>query len=119
MSLLDETLEVLKAHNKSEKDVEWVGNTEQYAITWDEFKKIADVDYDSGYGSAEIAGDLILVGKDFWLTRGEYDGSEWWEYHEKPFKPKITKLFSKVKGKQWEDLKELNSTTDEGDMKQA
>lgn len=117
MNLLKETLELLKENNKSEKDVEWVGNTKEFVISWEEFKKIANVGYYNGFGASEIATDLILVGNDFWLTRGEYDGSEWWEYHEKPKKPKTQKSFSNVKGGMWETLDELNSKTKFGEDK--
>ena len=42
------------------------------------------VHYNDGYGLEEINTKLILVGKDFWLERGTYDGSEWWEYKSMP-----------------------------------
>ena len=29
----------------------------------------------------------MVVGSDWWMTRGEYDGSEWWEMHWYPNKP--------------------------------
>lgn len=36
----------------------------------------------NGYGSAAIATDLIIYFKDHtYIVRGEYDGSEWWEYN--------------------------------------
>ncbi|MDU0406154.1 hypothetical protein ML8HA_01956 [Lactococcus lactis] len=34
--------------------------------------------YDSGYGGQEIAYNLMIKGNGFIMTRGEYDGSEWW-----------------------------------------
>ena len=42
------------------------------------------INSDSGYGSAEIREDLVIVGKDWWLERDEYDGSEWWAFHTMP-----------------------------------
>lgn len=33
---------------------------------------------------------LIVVGKDFWLERHEYDGSEWWEFKSIPMEPEET-----------------------------
>jgi len=88
MNLLRETIRELKDNKKKEKDVLWVGNKDIY-ITWNEFKKIADIEYDAGYGGQEVATDLLIVGKDFWLERQEYDGSEWWEFKELPNIPEI------------------------------
>ena len=53
-------------------------------MTVKEFLEHANVEYNDGYGLEEINTDLILVGKDFWLERGTYDGSEWWEYKSMP-----------------------------------
>jgi len=77
VNLLEETLEKLKECGFRESDVSWVGSKDgEYAISWEEFKKIADIEYDNGYGTPEIAIDLVVVGKDWWLERHEYDGSE-------------------------------------------
>ena len=44
---------------------------------------IEDRDYDSGFGGQELFGTITF--KDgTWLERGEYDGSEWWEYKTTP-----------------------------------
>lgn len=44
-------------------------------------EKVLDIDYDDGYGSQEIAADLVVAFTDGgFLRREEYDGSEWWEY---------------------------------------
>jgi len=87
MNLLKDTLEILRSAKRKEGDVLWVGNN-KFWFTWNEFKKLAkNADFDGGYGAQEVAVDLIIVGKDFWMTRGEYDGSEWWEYHKYPTKP--------------------------------
>jgi len=46
VNLLVETVEVLREHGKSEEDVRWVGSKDgEFAITWDEFVKIADEEY--------------------------------------------------------------------------
>lgn len=40
-----------------------------------------DFDYDSGYGIQELFGVVYCKDSDgnpAWLTRAEYDGSEWW-----------------------------------------
>lgn len=103
-NLLKETIEILKENGKSETDVLWVGRgfssgyynykKQEYKSTWEDFKEKADFNYDDGYGGNEIPMDLIVVGKDFWLERHEYDGSEWWEFKTMPKEPEETKELS-------------------------
>ena len=45
-----------------------------------------DFDYDSGYGTQRLHG-LVLNHNGSYFTRGEYDGSEWWDYHNTPEVP--------------------------------
>jgi hypothetical protein len=86
-NLLKETLEILEENNRNPSQVRWVGSIDgKYAISWDEFAKVADLEYDSSYGWQEIADDLVVVGSNWWLERHEYDGSEWWEYKTTPKK---------------------------------
>jgi hypothetical protein len=42
-----------------------------------------DQEYDDGYGSQELFGDIILSDGS-WLSRREYDGSEWWGHFSMP-----------------------------------
>ena len=59
---------------------------------YDNFIKKLDVEYDDGYGGQELFGTIWL--KDgTWMDRGEYDGSEWWNYQVCPKVPK--ELFKK------------------------
>ena len=88
-NLLKETIEVLRDNGRSEKDVLWVG-TKTHKITWENFKEIADVEYSSGFGAPEVAQDLIISGNGFWMDRGEYDGSEWWNFNEPISEPTET-----------------------------
>ena len=54
-----------------------------------EFFKQLDFNYDNGYGGQELFGMIWLNGGDgAWLTRGEYDGSEWWDLNKLPEIPK-------------------------------
>jgi hypothetical protein len=46
-----------------------------------------DFDYDNGYGGQELYGTVWLTDGN-WLTRGEYDGKEWWDYNSLPEIPK-------------------------------
>lgn len=86
MNLLKETLEALKESGRSFDDVLWIGSQDGY-MSKELFLRLADVEYDSGFGGQEVARDLVLVGKSWWLERGEYDGSEWWEFKSLPIKP--------------------------------
>lgn len=85
-NLKEETKELLKENNKTLKDIIWFGCKEVELIG--DLEKVLDFTYDSGFGCQEVLEDLILVGKDFWLERHEYDGSEWWEYKNMPSRPK-------------------------------
>ena len=102
-NLLKETLELLERNNKKETDVKWVG-TSTHKTTWEDFKKNADVAYDSGYGSPKVAQDLLVVGENWWLERGEYDGSEWWDYKEMPKEPTETIELKALTVNQADDL---------------
>lgn len=87
-NLLTETTQIIESSGESINDVQWVGDKYIY-FTWDEFVELAkDFNYDSGFGGNVVIGDLMVVGTDWWLSRGEYDGSEWWELHKKSAKPK-------------------------------
>lgn len=87
MNLLEETLITLREYGKSLDDIKWFGQLDGY-MPLEHIKEILDVDYDDGFGCVEISQTLVICGEDWWLERNEYDGSEWWEYKEKPTKPK-------------------------------
>ena len=92
MNLLKETLYDIEKSGHTVEDITFIGSLSGYDCTWDEFKAMADRDYDSGYGAAEVAHDLIIVFSDgVVMRRGEYDGSEWWEYQEPFVRPENTK----------------------------
>ena len=86
MNLKQETLWSLSRHDKTPEDIKWIG-CYLFKIPQEEFWKLADKEYDNGYGHAEVAEDLFIVGDNWWLTRREYDGSEWWEYNVLPIEP--------------------------------
>ena len=53
---------------------------------YNNFVDSLDFEYDSGYGGQELFGTIWF--KDgTWADRGEYDGSEWWDYHVCPTIP--------------------------------
>ena len=107
-NLLKETIEALKENGKTPKDVQWVGSKDgKYAISWEEFEKIADIEYDAGYGAPEIATDLVVVGDGWWLERWECEDAEGWAFKTLPQKQPDAKKFSRVKGC-YETIAELN-----------
>jgi hypothetical protein len=95
MNLLQETTDMLTAHDKTWDDVLWVGGTD-FTISIEDFKRLADREYDDDYGSTEVAIDLQVVGKDWWLERWDYDGSEGWVYKTYPAKPLEQKSVQRV-----------------------
>lgn len=83
-NLLDETIQVLHNNDKTSNDVLFVQTPDGY-FTWDEFAAVAKtINYYDGYGTVEINPSIVIVGQDWWLERREYDGSEWWDFLEKP-----------------------------------
>ena len=54
---------------------------------YEEFLHKLDFEYDNGYGGQVLHGTVWLTEENTWLSRGEYDGSEWWEYNECPQVP--------------------------------
>lgn len=50
---------------------------------WKQFLDELDFGYDAGYGGQELFG-TIWFEDDVWMTRAEYDGSEWWQGHSIP-----------------------------------
>ena len=54
---------------------------------WEKFLADLDFDYDAGYGGQELFGTVWFEDSEEWMTRGEYDGSEWWEVHSIPAIP--------------------------------
>jgi hypothetical protein len=94
MNLLEETIKTLRDNGKTIFDIEWFGTTDcEYNC---DLQELINIDYDDGYGVSEVPSDFILVGKDFWLERHEYDGSEWWEYKSIPEKPSEIKQVARL-----------------------
>jgi hypothetical protein len=81
-NLLEETKATIKRCGYGSEDIGFIGSKcGRLSCTWEYFKVLADREYDSGYGMAEVALDLIIVFKGGGrLERYEYDGSEHWIY---------------------------------------
>lgn len=102
-----ETEEILKQNGLTFDDIKWVGTRDCY-IDIGTFLNLANVKYDDGYGTQEVATDLLVVGEYWWLERHEYDGAEWWEYKELPHKPQKKMEVHTLVGGMWDTLKTLN-----------
>ena len=112
MNLKKETIKELSDNGKDISDIVWVG-CQNAKIPIDLFWQLADKEYDSGYGAAEVATDLVVVGNGWWLERGEYDGSEWWEFKTAPTEPTKTINVNSIMGGMWDSLLSLNNREEE------
>lgn len=56
----------------------------------DFLNQLSKYKYDAGYGGQQLFGTIWYTDKT-WSERGEYDGSEWWEYKKSPAIPKDLK----------------------------
>jgi len=92
----DEFLEAIKGHDVLCADIKYcksyyeeeqsflkVGFSES---DFNLFLESLNYDYDDGYGGQEVFG-TIWYKDGTWSERGEYDGSEWWEYKVVPTIP--------------------------------
>jgi hypothetical protein len=63
---------------------------------WSKFLTDIDFEYDCGYGGQNLFGTIWYT-DGTWSDRGEYDGSEWYEYHICPPIPKELNRLDKVR----------------------
>jgi hypothetical protein len=56
-------------------------------IKWADLQPMEYWDYYSGYGGQTLFGTIWYT-DGTWSTRGEYDGSEWWDHKTRPDVPK-------------------------------
>jgi len=113
MNLLKETLHDITQSGHTPADIVFIGSERTgHSCTWDEFQVLANIEYDNGFGSQEVADDLIIVFSDgSKMRRREYDGSENWEYST-PFKmPKERHPIKRLHGGMWCSLAELQDET--------
>lgn len=89
-NLLKETWDLILQTKHALEDIAFIGSLSGFGCTWEEFRALADKEYDCGYGGREVAEDLIILFKDgSWLEREEYDGSEWWALRSTPVPPLV------------------------------
>jgi hypothetical protein len=61
--------------------IRWFILKDNYAKEdWERFCDELDFEYDDGYGAQELFG--VILFKDSYSDRYEYDGSEWWANHK-------------------------------------
>ena len=97
LHILERTKSVVKcAYIKCERGSYWDDNDSyvqpapillKEGYTPEEYKEFLqklNFEYDAGYGGQELYGTIWLMEDSTWLERGEYDGSEWWEYRKCP-----------------------------------
>lgn len=109
-NLLAETKDKMSSHNKTFDDVAFIGSRNgTHGCTVEQFQTLANIVYDAGYGGAEVAEDLVIVFTDHsWLERGEYDGSEWWNYLKTPTVPDTWHEIQQLTGsRSWATVAEL------------
>jgi len=118
-TFLDETIEDIEMSGHTPDDIFYIGSAQSgHRCTWQQFQELANYAYDSGYGSQKVAFDLIIVFSDgASMTRGEYDGSEYWSYCKPFVEPEqtkvITSLFVKPEQVGWKTLKAINDVDNE------
>ena len=81
-----ELLTILDNIDKTPSDISWMlVYTADYSDISEAFTSIDQLDftYDSGYGTQKLFG-VVFFNDNTWLDRGEYDGSEWWDYITTP-----------------------------------
>jgi len=90
--------------------LDYLEDGEKFSLTTgytdDEYKQFLsniDKNYNNGYGGQELDG-MIWYEDGTWTTRGEYDGSEWWEYHEVPDIPDFLNRVDKVREKKLNEI---------------
>lgn len=88
VNLAIETTSVLNQDGYTVDDIDWIGNRAFKILIHEFFDVARNTVYSNGYGGIAIPGDLLIMMNDgSWYSRGEYDGSEWWEHNIVPEKP--------------------------------
>ena len=111
-NFLAETINEIVQANQYTYTVRYVRSRDgAYALPWEEFAKLADFNYDSGFGAAKIPSDLVVEFIDgTYLYREEYDGAENWAYASTlpPIQPNA-KPITKLVGNYWPSVDGLHN----------
>lgn len=115
MNLLKETIEYIEESGHTPEQIIFIGSEQSgYRCTWEEFKALADIEYDNGFGAPEVAADLIIVFSDgAMMRRDEYDGAENWDYSTPFTMPEIFKPINRLVVREdqigWCSLEEIHT----------
>ena len=98
MNLYNEIMEKLTKYDYTVSDILAI-TCEEFNIGLENFLDVAKkTDYDTGFGSTEIAEDLKILMKDgSWFERREYDGAEWFEHVVPPKPHRVWKYIFRLK----------------------
>lgn len=113
-TLLNETLESIERSGHTPENIIFIGSVYTgHRCTWEQYKVLAACEYESSYGAQKVATDLVIYFSDgTCMTRGEYDGAEWWQYYlpftEPAVVKKITSLFVRLEQIGWKTLEDIN-----------
>ena len=107
INLWRETIDALEKHGKTWEEVYFVRGDDFCVSNFEEIAKATN--YNGGYGKQEVALDLKIVGKDWWLERAEYDGAEWWVFRTVPDRPRRTEKIKALVGDYaWSTIEQIN-----------
>lgn len=109
-NLWKETVVYLGKYGKKWSDVLFVTGDDFRIANFEELAKRTE--YNNGFGKQEIATDLKIVGKDWWLERYEYDGAEEWAFKQMPPMFDECKEVTSLVG-MWDTLKEIDENQEE------
>ena len=117
-NLLQETLSAIEDSGHLPSDIVYIGNIgegERYSCTWADFTTLADVEYDAGYGAAEVAQGLgIMFGNGGRKAGAEDGGAEGWEHVAAMGPPSDRgKPIATLVGQFWPSLSELHDPADD------
>lgn len=108
-SLWDETVGFLESEGYCEGDIYAIFG-DKFQVTLENFREVAQkTHYNSGYGSQEVACDLVIMlvdGK--WLRRTEYDGKEEWTLEQVPEIPSRVEAIKTLAREFGGELADLN-----------
>jgi hypothetical protein len=82
ITLLQDTIDALKANGKSPEDVEFVKPNKTGNHSWDEFAKYAsEISYSPSHNAYDVPRDMVVVGQDWWLARScgySWESTSWY-----------------------------------------
>ena len=108
MNLAEETRGILRRNGKMLSDILWIGSKD-FEIPQSMFWELADREYDPNTGttSQNVAVDLVIVGRDFWLERVVKNNQKQWECKEYPKRPTRIKTVRSLIGYCYAELIDL------------